>query len=24
MTAADYQSLIDAPTWGFIEATNAA
>lgn len=24
MTAVDYQSLIDAPTWGFIEATNAA
>ena len=24
MTAPDYQSLIDAPTWGFIEATNAA
>ncbi len=24
MTAVDYQSLIDAPTWSFIEATNAA
>lgn len=24
MTAVDYQSLIDAPTWAFIEATNAA
>ncbi len=23
MTATDYQSLIDAPTWGFIAATNA-
>ena len=24
MTTVDYQSLIDAPTWAFIEATNAA
>lgn len=24
MTVLDYQSLIDAPTWAFIEATNAA
>lgn len=24
MTGQDYQSLIDAPTWAFIEATNAA
>lgn len=24
MTAVDYQSLIDSPTWAFIEATNAA